>query len=646
MSSSKSTYARPVETNHTAFIGRVLHVGKYLPPHPGGMETYLQALMDEQRSLGVDAITLVHGTGLETDPPWVRRVTTWFSILYTPIAPGFAWALSRCCAVHEPDVIHFHLPNPSAFWGLMLSGVRRVPWVIHWQSDVLTGHKSSRMLRLAYRLYKPFESAMLERADRVIVSSPNYLDASEPLQIWRNKVSIIPLGIARPIQEATSARDDGMGWRCSGDHLRLLTLGRLAYYKGLDTLIMAVQRTPGTELVVAGDGECKEALASLIAGDPASQNRIRLVGGVSESAKAQLMSGCDLFCMPSNDRAESFGLVLLEAMWHAKACAVTNLEGSGMPWIVARSECGFHHLQANDVDGWAKWLVDLVKTPREELKRQLRNMGGKGKQHLESCLLIEHSAREISALYGFIRPQRLMSGASAQALVVIPARNEASTIGLLVDELRANGWLDVLVVDDHSTDNTGAIARSRGANVVRPALPTGAWGAMQLGLSYGVYKGYQSVVTMDADGQHEVSELPKLLAKSSSSDVVVGSFPMRASRLRRLAWGWFRLLAGFELEDLTSGFRCYNRKAAQLLISPQAALLDYQDLGALLLLRRSGLTIEEVPVSMQLRSTGKSRIFSSWTKVVRYMAITSLVCLSYRQLFSERRSREGLHNTR
>ena len=135
---------------------------------------------------------------------------------------------------------------------------------------------------------------------------------------------------------------------------------------------------------------------------------------------------------------------------------------------------------------------------------------------------------------------------------------------------------------------------------------------------------------MDADGQHEVAELPNLLRARWAANVVIGACPERGSRLRKLAWAWFRRLSGFSIADLTSGFRFYDRAAIFLLASRDATLLDYQDLGVLLLLRAHGLTITEVPVAMALRSTGKSRIFCSWLAVARYMAQTTLLCIAGR----------------
>ena len=213
-------------------------------------------------------------------------------------------------------------------------------------------------------------------------------------------------------------------------------------------------------------------------------------------------------------------------------------------------------------------------------------------------------------------------------LIVIPAKDEASTIGAMLAQLQGKGWQQILVIDDQSQDGTGDIARAAGAQVIRPCLSVGAWGGMQTGLRYALEQGFDGVVTMDADGQHEVDDIPKLLAARSQGNLVIGAYPERASPLRQLAWRWFRQLAGFDLRDLTSGFRLYQREAIAVLADREATLLDYQDLGALLLVRRAGLKIAEVPVTMNVRTVGKSKIFNSWFNVLRYMGATTLLCLA------------------
>jgi glycosyltransferase involved in cell wall biosynthesis len=213
-------------------------------------------------------------------------------------------------------------------------------------------------------------------------------------------------------------------------------------------------------------------------------------------------------------------------------------------------------------------------------------------------------------------------------LVVIPALNEAECIGEVIAQVRSHAGVDVLVVDDGSYDDTAAIALVNGARVIRAPLWQGAWGAIQTGIRYAVRHGYAGVVTMDADGQHEPAYLPALLEAKRSADVVIAACPSRGSRMRHIAWTYFRFLTGLSFDDLTSGFRYYNAHACRLLAREEATLLDYQDIGVLLLLRRAELTIAEIPVSMNPRRSGASRVFSSWWTVARYMAETTLLCLA------------------
>lgn len=213
---------------------------------------------------------------------------------------------------------------------------------------------------------------------------------------------------------------------------------------------------------------------------------------------------------------------------------------------------------------------------------------------------------------------------------MIPARDEEASIGALLDRLATIGGRHTLVVSDASTDDTAAVSRRHGARVLELPLQLGAWGATQAGLRFAQRHGYRQVVTLDADGQHEPECIPDLLRahRELGSDIVIGTFPQRLSRARRLAWHWFRALSGLRVEDLTSGFRCYGADAIDVLASAEATLLDYQDVGVLLLARRHGLQVSETPVKMYPRCTGHSRVFSSWLTVASYMLQTTLLCIA------------------
>ena len=215
-------------------------------------------------------------------------------------------------------------------------------------------------------------------------------------------------------------------------------------------------------------------------------------------------------------------------------------------------------------------------------------------------------------------------------IVLIPAHNEAATVGTVVAQVQGLWGYRVVVFDDCSTDDTAPMARAAGATVLPLTIQLGAWGAIQTGLRYALQHGYRTAVTLDADGQHEPESIGDLLQPLANhqADVVIGAFPERASRARRIAWRYFRLLAHLPLEDITSGFRAYNHAAMTILASREASLLDYQDVGVLLILFRKGLRIVEAPVSMQPRAAGASRIFRSWWIVGNYMLQTSLLCLA------------------
>lgn len=214
--------------------------------------------------------------------------------------------------------------------------------------------------------------------------------------------------------------------------------------------------------------------------------------------------------------------------------------------------------------------------------------------------------------------------------VLIPAHNEQTTIGTVVKDVQGVLDCEVVVIDDASTDGTAHMAQVAGATLLPLSVQLGAWGAIQTGIRYALGKGYQIAVTVDGDGQHGASQIGLLLEiiGDQRADVVIGACPGRLSRARRIAWAYFRLLTGLRMEDITSGFRAYNKAAMRVLASREASLLDYQDVGVLLVLRRRGLRISEVPVSMRARRSGGSRVFSSWLVVGRYMLQTSVLSIA------------------
>ena len=621
---------------------RVLHVGKYFPPAPGGMERFVADLAHAQRAAGHDVRVLVHAHGGQAPAEdWVMRCPVRMKLLFAPISPAFPAWLARAVREHRPDVIHLHLPNPSAFWALALPAARRIPWVVHWHSDIEVSRPG---LRIAYPHYRMFERALLEHAESIVATSPQYLAASKPLAAWRDKCRVVPLGVDPARLPAIDPSGAEALW--GGPGLRLLAVGRLTYYKGFDTLLRAALACPGARLVVVGEGEERARLQRILdeAGNP---DRIRLAGPAEDATMLRYMATCDAYCLPSRERTEAFGIVLMEAMRYGKPLVVSDLEGSGVRWV-ARPGQNAVVVPVDDVPAWSAAIESLAASPA---RRDL--LGRLGAERYAREFDIAGVARQVDAVYRAARaaasgedrppaagdlsdapleedvaPSRAPAAGAGRLLIVIPALNEAACIGDVIRLAREQVETDVVVVDDGSTDETVATALLAGATVLRAPLWQGAWGALQTGIRYAVARGYAGVVTMDADGQHEPAHLPRLLEAARGADVVIAACPSRGSRLRHVAWSYFRFLTGFDFEDLTSGFRYYNAQACRLLAAEEATLLDYQDIGVLLLLNRARLRIAEIPVEMNPRRHGASRVFSSWWTVTRYMAETSLLCLA------------------
>ena len=218
---------------------------------------------------------------------------------------------------------------------------------------------------------------------------------------------------------------------------------------------------------------------------------------------------------------------------------------------------------------------------------------------------------------------------NARIAVVMPALNEAADIANLVLAVRAQPVPveEVIVIDDVSQDQTRELAEQAGATVILLSEQLGAWGATQTGLRYAVRKGYDIVVTLDADGQHNPADIEQLVEPllSNEANVAIGTCPERGSLLRRIAWRWIKGASGVDVNDITSGFRAYDRLALRRVASWKATLLDYQDIGVILLLHRTGMVIRDIGVTMAQRVHGKSRVFHNWGIVAYYMAHTLLL---------------------
>jgi len=203
-------------------------------------------------------------------------------------------------------------------------------------------------------------------------------------------------------------------------------------------------------------------------------------------------------------------------------------------------------------------------------------------------------------------------------LIIIPAYNEEGSVEKVIEGIKTHlPQADILIVNDGSIDLTSERARRSGDVVLDLPFNLGIGGAMQAGYKYAYEKGYDIAIQVDADGQHDPKEIPKLLQALTEKkvDMVIGSrflgdSEFKSSMIRRVGiWlfsGVISTIARQKITDPTSGFRAANRKAIQVFASdyPQ----DYPEPEVVVLLHQCGLKMGEVPVGMSKRYSGESSI--------------------------------------
>lgn len=209
-----------------------------------------------------------------------------------------------------------------------------------------------------------------------------------------------------------------------------------------------------------------------------------------------------------------------------------------------------------------------------------------------------------------------MPDSRRRTLIVMPALNEEASVAQVVREVldRLDGSADCLVLDDGSTDRTAELARAAGATVIRLPFNLGVGGALRAGFVYARERGYDAVVQVDADGQHDPAYVQALVERLDESDLVIGArfagagdYAVRGPRkwamsfLASCMYGITRV----RLTDTTSGFKACGPKAIALFAQHMPAEYLGDTVEALVIAAKAGCRISQVPVAMRVRSGGQ-----------------------------------------
>jgi rhamnosyl/mannosyltransferase len=365
---------------------RVLQLGKYYYPYMGGIENHLYILCNELRP-HVEVEAVVCNSERRTvdesvNGVRVTRCAQLGDVASVSLCPAMPLTLSR----RNYTILHSHFPHPMGELSYLASkkpASHRL--VVTYHSDIV---RQERLLKL----YAPFMKRVLERADAIVCTSPNYLESSAVLAEYHGKCRVIPYGIDLsqfvPTPEL-EARANAIRERYSGR--LLLGVGRLIYYKGFDIAIRAMRRIDA-RLLLVGDGPQRASLEEL-ARETGVADRVHFVGNVHNHDITPYYFASDLFLLPSTFRSEAFGIVQLEAMACGRPVVNTLLRDSGVPFVSRHEETGLT-VEPRDPEALAAAVNALLADPERR-----RRFGEEGRRRVAREFDKAVMAERILSLY-------------------------------------------------------------------------------------------------------------------------------------------------------------------------------------------------------------------------------------------------------
>ena len=346
---------------------RVLTFGRFADESFGGLERYVfelgHALAGE-----VQFVNIVAHRGARPDVPMAGETVyarPLVSLGGTPVCPTMPWHALRRHWRQPFDIVHLQFPaDPMAHLACELLP-RSVKRVIGWHSDIVRQ-------RNLLKLYRPFLNHLVRSADAIIAATPAHISSSEQLSPVRHsaRFRVVPYGVDLARFERRPPLADDVRRRFSGKFL-VFALGRHVYYKGFEYLIRALASVPDAVLALGGQGPLTGELRE-IARQAGVADRVHFAGRVPDQELPAWYHASDVFCLPSVEPAEAFGIVQVEAMACGKPVVCCEL-GNGVNWVNRDGETGLT-VPPSDAAALAAALTQLQRDPdlRARLGEQAR----------------------------------------------------------------------------------------------------------------------------------------------------------------------------------------------------------------------------------------------------------------------------------
>ena len=356
---------------------KILQISNYYFPFIGGIEQVTRDCSDAlkgEHEVKVFCFNHEKGDKIdEVDGVEIIRAGCFAKVASQSLSFSYGKLLKKTLREFAPDVVIFHYPNPFAAHFLLkrLKRLKNCKLVVWWHLDITKQ-------KILGKLFKGQNKRLLRRADKVVATSPKYIEGSRFLQSVREKCVVIPCCVN------DSRMHPGAGVLARAEELKkenegktvCLAMGRHVPYKGIEYLVRASKLLDENFLVwIGGRGPLTEELKALAADD----KKVTFLGRVENDELVSRILACDIFCFPSITKNEAFGIALAEAMAYAKPAVTFTIEGSGVNYVSLNGLTGIE-VENRNVAAYAEAIKKLAsdaqlrKTYGENAKRRVEEL--------------------------------------------------------------------------------------------------------------------------------------------------------------------------------------------------------------------------------------------------------------------------------
>ena len=360
---------------------RVLQISNYYFPELGGIEKIAQAISKAvEGQYEEKIICFTHDKQDKTEyigSTELIRCGTKAVVDSQQLSFSMKKKMKGLMESYDPDIVIIHLPNPFTTHLTLKYISDRAKLIVYWHSDIVKQV-------LGERLFRNMVFKLLDRADRIIATSPNYIDDSIYLSKYKNKCTVIPNCIEENnlnIDDETQSVIERIKTE-NTDKIICVGVGRQVPYKGFEYVIRAIKELDDRfELYLVGrKGESTSEMERLSSG----MDNVHLIGEADHKTLKAYLASCDIFCFPSITKNEAFGIALAEGMYFGKPAVTFTIHGSGVNYVSIADETGLEVSNA-DVKGYADALRKLADDP--DMRHRLGDNAGR---RVRDLFLSEH----------------------------------------------------------------------------------------------------------------------------------------------------------------------------------------------------------------------------------------------------------------